>query len=109
MPQGYKTSKFIGMLKSTCLTSCSTKGFILFINCELFSITLHFILKQVNPHTHQLKLCDFGSAKALVGFLVSWNGYISFFSALVMSNELTGCLFKNFAGKRGIEHILHLF
>jgi serine/threonine protein kinase len=23
---------------------------------------------QVNPHTHQLKLCDFGSAKVLVGF-----------------------------------------
>lgn len=21
---------------------------------------------QVNPHTHQLKLCDFGSAKVLV-------------------------------------------
>lgn len=23
---------------------------------------------QVNPHTHQLKLCDFGSAKVLVNF-----------------------------------------
>lgn len=27
---------------------------------------LVFILQQVNPHTHQLKLCDFGSAKVLV-------------------------------------------
>lgn len=24
---------------------------------------------QVNPHTHQLKLCDFGSAKVLVRFM----------------------------------------
>lgn len=23
-------------------------------------------MAQVNPHTHQLKLCDFGSAKVLV-------------------------------------------
>lgn len=25
---------------------------------------------QVNPHTHQLKLCDFGSAKVLVSFML---------------------------------------
>lgn len=35
-------------------------------------VMLQFILEQVNPHTHQLKLCDFGSAKVLVGLLVSW-------------------------------------
>lgn len=29
------------------------------------------MLWQVNPHTHQLKLCDFGSAKVLVIFLIA--------------------------------------
>jgi serine/threonine protein kinase len=27
---------------------------------------------QVNPHTHQLKLCDFGSAKVLVRYKANW-------------------------------------
>lgn len=27
---------------------------------------------QVNPHTHQLKLCDFGSAKVLVRYKTHW-------------------------------------
>lgn len=30
------------------------------------SIYHHNALFQVNPHTHQVKLCDFGSAKVLV-------------------------------------------
>lgn len=30
-------------------------------------------LLQVNPHTHQLKLCDFGSAKKLVSFYAKGN------------------------------------
>ncbi|KAE8777330.1 shaggy-related protein kinase kappa-like [Hordeum vulgare] len=27
---------------------------------------LHHLVSQVNPHTHELKICDFGSAKVLV-------------------------------------------
>lgn len=50
-------------------------------------VILHF-LEQVNPHTHQLKLCDFGSAKVLVGFLVSWNGYISLFYIWLKVHDL---------------------
>lgn len=34
---------------------------------------------QVNPHTHQLKICDFGSAKMLV-CIISEFGYDSFLS-----------------------------
>lgn len=30
--------------------------------------TCYGLVEQVNPHTHQLKLCDFGSAKVLVSF-----------------------------------------
>lgn len=37
----------------------------------LQEITLFCV--QVNPHTHQLKLCDFGSAKVLVCFCLLWN------------------------------------
>lgn len=33
---------------------------------------------QVNPHTHQVKLCDFGSAKVLVCFI----NLVSFLFAL---------------------------
>ena len=29
-------------------------------------ILLILLILQVNPHTHQLKICDFGSAKMLV-------------------------------------------
>lgn len=105
MPQGYKTSKFIGMLTSECITSCP-------LNCSFYSsffnyfyiylvisfsnykiITLHF-LEQVNPHTHQLKLCDFGSAKVLVGFLASWNDYVTLFYMLVISDDLISYLLK---------------
>lgn len=40
----------------------------------------HFLLLvvQVNPHTHQLKICDFGSAKMLVRIdVLIWMGYLS--------------------------------
>lgn len=30
---------------------------------------IFFVYFQVNPHTHQLKLCDFGSAKVLVSHI----------------------------------------
>lgn len=39
-------------------------------------------LLQVNPHTHQLKLCDFGSAKKLVSFYAKRN-VILFLGAIV--------------------------
>lgn len=45
-----------------------------FISHPLLQSTLSdwsSILFQVNPHTHQLKLCDFGSAKVLVGYTVA--------------------------------------
>lgn len=33
---------------------------------RIFDHALMLPVIQVNPHTHQLKLCDFGSAKVLV-------------------------------------------
>ena len=38
---------------------------------------------QVNPHTHQLKLCDFGSAKALVWLGVDELKYLSVSNILI--------------------------
>lgn len=34
-------------------------------------------LLQVNPHTHELKICDFGSAKMLVSLHIRTSVYIS--------------------------------
>ena len=34
-----------------------------------WKILTEFFSVQVNPHTHQVKLCDFGSAKVLVRYI----------------------------------------
>lgn len=40
---------------------------------QLLLVVLNCVLSwQVNPHTHQLKLCDFGSAKVLVRYKANW-------------------------------------
>lgn len=36
------------------------------LHFNLFVVLLFYLLLQVNPHSHQLKICDFGSAKMLV-------------------------------------------
>ena len=36
-----------------------------------FRFDFRSVVLQVNPHTHQLKICDFGSAKVLVRFIYS--------------------------------------
>ena len=65
-----------------------------------------FFLYQVNPHTHQVKLCDFGSAKVLVCFSLSFHfKHIFMFVTDAFMLNLNLCL----TGRWGNKHILHLF
>jgi len=64
---------------------------------HLFDVTKHFLklvskifLMQVNPHTHQVKLCDFGSAKVLVCFATC---YFLLFGLHICFYFFTGILF----------------
>ena len=43
-----------------------------FVECFVsgYQVLMVYFNIQVNPHTHQLKLCDFGSAKMLVSVYV---------------------------------------
>lgn len=66
LPSGFETSKYFGMLlqllfvtkKIVVWFSPSFPGFFFWLN-KIFYL-------QVDPLTHQVKLCDFGSAKVLV-------------------------------------------
>ena len=61
---------------------------------------------QVNPHTHQLKLCDFGSAKVLVRYwfkcTVGWWKLLFFVLEFHPHSS-------NTSGKRRTKCFLHLF
>uniref|UniRef100_A0A6N2LLK3 Protein kinase domain-containing protein n=2 Tax=Salix viminalis TaxID=40686 RepID=A0A6N2LLK3_SALVM len=42
--------------------------------CFVVSVRcFYWRLGEVNPHTHQVKLCDFGSAKVLLCIYLFWN------------------------------------
>ena len=60
---------------------------------------------QVNPHTHQLKLCDFGSAKVLVSqnyhSEYSWRFWTLF--------NCWMCNIHSFVGKGRTKHFIHMF
>lgn len=63
---------------SDCLCSTYLHLIRLFIKKNIYGLNLTAFISdftdvvvQVNPHTHQLKICDFGSAKVLVRFIDS--------------------------------------
>lgn len=52
------------------------------------------IVVQVNPHTHQVKLCDFGSAKVLVG--LSFCVLSLDIAKVLLEVNLLSCLYFSF-------------
>lgn len=75
-------------------------------------LTYEDLFLQVNPHTHQVKLCDFGSAKVLV------THYSISFSVFCPSNEELGnhkfliyyfVLYLFLTGQRRAKYLVHLF
>ena len=76
---GYSISKWFLLMKLFCLfNTYDVASIIKFKVSFIFECTFrdrillcgwdYYFLSQVNPHTHQVKLCDFGSAKVLVCF-----------------------------------------
>lgn len=61
-------------------------------------------VSQVNPHTHQLKICDFGSAKILVReTFVCAPGYVHLSSRVSLLTSIS-----KIAVARRTEHILYM-
>lgn len=65
MPQGHQATESSGLYLTFEFFSLIT---------WLSAVDQYALLFQVNPHTHQVKLCDFGSAKVLVfiNFLLNY-------------------------------------
>lgn len=90
-----------------CIGIVNVSWFIFKFSCLVFPSF------QVNPHTHQLKLCDFGSAKVLVS--LSYR-FIICLVRIFLSVYLNICfvmhkflLFPSYiTGQRRAKHIVHL-
>lgn len=65
----------------------------------------NFFLYQVNPHTHQVKLCDFGSAKVLVCFSASFHFKHIFYVCYPMLFMLTWIYVWQVNGETNISYI----
>jgi serine/threonine protein kinase len=63
----------------------------------------------VNPHTHQLKLCDFGSAKVLVRLFSTLIPYCLFSLSMSIRYMIVNKFCLYLTGQRRTKHILHLF
>ena len=80
----------------------------LYVNSQITLNKEHdlvFILQQVNPHTHQLKLCDFGSAKVLVCAIIP-RAEINF---IPFETLIDIFIFLDLTGEGRTKYILYLF
>lgn len=97
------------------------KNFMIFVVVVFWKLLVDKVVVQVNPHTHQVKLCDFGSAKVLVGS--SFESDLSTMQIFFLVVGLLCCFYSSFlcimlillpfhsllSGERRAKYIIYLF